>query len=145
MPNIIAGNSIPYIWGGVGSLLVLAPAAVIIILSFYLKESTRGDSVMLLLEGLCSIIVLIGVALIILSWSYFKEQNRSPAANWEHPHPHPHRDGDGDGGRNEMTEDHMPNISEDKYETRVVVIMAGEENPSFIAKPSTMSGSVHEV
>jgi len=83
-----------------------------------------------LLGGVGAMLVLIGFALIILAWSYVRDYT---AGNPE----------DGGDGKNERKGD-MAEISDEKDEMRDIVIMAGNEKPTFIAKPTSLaSGAVN--
>jgi len=102
-------------------------------------QSLGKTPVPYLLGGVGTMLVLIGFSLILLAWSYFKDysaahseeeiNNRSsgPRLIVEH----------GDGGGREMTKD-MAGLSDDKGE-RVIVIMAGDEEPTFIAKRTSLA------
>lgn len=87
-----------------------------------------------LLGGVGIMLVLIVFAVIILAWSYFKE---STTAYSDHEinnrsSGHHHTVQHGDGGRGPIRKD-LAEQSDDKDE-RVIVIMAGDQEPTFIAK-----------
>lgn len=101
-------------------------------------QSVEKTPVPYLLGAVGTMLVLVGFALSLLAWSYFKDcsaahseeeiNNRSSG----HPHILQHSDG---GGR-EMSKD-MAELSDDKDE-RAIVIMAGDEGPTFIAKRTSL-------
>ena len=104
------------------------------------SQISAGNSpVSYLLGGVACIAVLIAFSFIILACSYFlkhctiedQENNRSEHQNLEL----------GDGGRNEMGED-MSNVSDDRDDDGVIVIMAGDEKPTFIAKPTSVIATI---
>jgi len=106
-------------------------------------QSARNTPVPYLLGGVGTMLVLIGFAVIFLAWSYFKdcrtgyseEENNNRSAGHQQIVEH------GDGGRSEMTKDIMGELSDDKDE-RVVVIMAGDDEPTFIAKQASVAVEV---
>jgi len=74
-------------------------------------------------------LVLIAISLTILAWSYLKEcSNGFPERQEILEH---HNVDNVAVGRNGM--------ADDVYGMRVIVIMAGDENPTFIAKPISMA------
>jgi len=80
-----------------------------------------------LFGGVGAMLVLIGFAMVILAWSYFKD---CTTVNAE----------DEDSEKNERTGD-MAEVSDEKDEIRVIVIMAGNEKPTFIAKPTSVAAA----
>lgn len=117
-------------------------AAIAMSVTTNISSSTQPvgkNPVSYLLGGVGTMLVLIGFALILLAWSYFKEcsaghseeeiNNRSLS--------HPHIVEHGDGGWREMRTD-MAELSDDKGE-RVIVIMAGHEEPTFISKWTSLA------
>jgi hypothetical protein len=92
-----------------------------------------------LLGGVGAMLVLIAFALIILACSYLKEctgegqeNNRSEHNNVEL----------GSGGKNEMSQD-MSNASDDKDDIRVFVTMPGDQKPTFMAKPASVTAGLN--
>jgi hypothetical protein len=80
-----------------------------------------------LLAGVGAMLLLIAFALIILGWSYFRERTTEGQEVEV-----------GGGRKNEMTEG-TSSASDDKDDMRVIVIMAGDEKPTFIAKPMSVA------
>jgi len=90
-----------------------------------------------LLGGVGAMLVLIAVAVIILAWSYFKESRSGNAGDEESNR----TSDDGDMAKNDRTED-VSTLSDGKDEMRVIVIMAGNEKPTCIAKPTSVAAAV---
>lgn len=89
-----------------------------------------------LLGGVGIMLVLMGFAVIILAWSYFKESTTGYSEDEIHNRSSGHIVEHGDGGRSEIKKD-IAEISDEKDE-RVIVIMAGDEEPTFIAKRASV-------
>lgn len=86
--------------------------------------SVQKSPVPYLLGGVGAMVVLIAFAVIILALSYFRECTSGNAEA-------------ADSGKNEKRED-MAELSDEMGELRVIVIMAGNEKPTFIAKPTSV-------
>ena len=91
-----------------------------------------------LLGGVGVMLILIAFASIILACSYLKdcttegqENNRSEYQNVEL----------GCVRKNEMGDD-MSNVSDNKDDMRVIVVMVGDEKPTFIAKPMSVTAAI---
>jgi len=95
-----------------------------------------------LLGGVGAMLVLIAVAVTILAWSYFKESTTGHAEDEESNRSsgHLHNVEHGNSGKNERMED-MSNLSDQKDEMRVIVILAGNQKPTCIAKPMSVAAA----
>lgn len=95
------------------------------------NQISAGNSpVPYLLAGVGVMLVLIAFALIVLTWSYLKERTPEGQEN--------NRSVLGDGRKNERTKDVSYN-SDAQDDLRIIVIMAGDEKPTFIAKPAPVA------
>lgn len=81
-----------------------------------------------LLGGVGAMVVLIAFAVIILGLSYCRECTNSGNAE------------DAETGKIERRED-MADLSDEMGEMRVIVIMAGNEKPTFIAKATSVAAA----
>jgi len=93
-----------------------------------------------LLGGVGCMIALISFALFILACSYVKESYSSNSNSEENSRSEQSRESDVVyGDKNETMANRMPRESSEEEEEKIVVIMAGDVTPSFIANPSPVS------
>lgn len=99
------------------------------------SQISAGKSpVVSLLSGTGAILVLIAFALIILAWSCFKECTMKGQENNRSEH---HNVMElGGGGKN------MSKVANEKDDLRVIVIMAGDDKPTFIAQPTSVAHAI---
>ena len=76
-------------------------------------------------------VALVAFALIFLAWSYLKSQGNNVRSGQSE------ESNDGSSEKNESLENIMSSCSDDKQLQKVVVIMAGENTPRFIANPTS--------
>ncbi|GLJ43162.1 hypothetical protein SUGI_0896060 [Cryptomeria japonica] len=86
-----------------------------------------------LLGGLCAMLALIAAALIILALSHFNKSYDGEQNNQE---------GNISIEDGEKSGNTKLSHCEDKMEESVIVIMAGDENPSFLATPTTLPNHI---
>lgn len=102
--------------------------------------SVTKSPVPYLLGGVGAMLLLIAFALIILACSYLRD---SATEGQEHNRSSEHHNVElVRGGKNEMGVV-MSNDSEGSEDMRVIVIMAGDENPTFIAKPTSVTAGLN--
>ncbi|XP_022951763.1 protein GLUTAMINE DUMPER 4-like [Cucurbita moschata] len=78
-----------------------------------------------LFGGLAAMVGLIAFALLILACSYWKLSTQEEERDLE-------------SGNNEQTDEKIKELSETKvYEEKILVIMAGDQTPRFLATPAT--------
>ena len=102
------------------------------------QASMWSSPVPYLLGGVCFMVALIAFALIILACSFLKffccasnsQGNNVRSGQSEESN-------DGSSEKNESLENIMSSCSDDKQLQKVVVIMAGEDTPTFIANPTS--------
>ena len=98
----------------------------------------RMSPVPYLFGGVGAMFILIAFSLIILGCSYLKDCTKEGQENNRSKHQNVENDG---VRKNEMAED-MSNVSDDKDDVRVIVIMDGDEKPTFIAKPMCVTTAI---
>ncbi|CAN4105242.1 unnamed protein product [Withania somnifera] len=82
-----------------------------------------------LFAGVASMLVLITFALVILACSYWKRSG------------YPRENGDTEFGAGEKSAGDVSKVLKEDYEEKIVVIMAGDLNPSFLATPVSSRGN----
>ncbi|XP_047324507.1 protein GLUTAMINE DUMPER 2 [Impatiens glandulifera] len=103
--------------------------------SYPARSSSQHSSVAYLFGGLASMVGLIGLAILILACSYWKLSGRFEEEE---------EDGDGDGGQLDRVELGLGGEKKNDdglFENKILVIMAGDNKPTFIATPSTSRAS----
>ncbi|KAE9603679.1 hypothetical protein Lal_00001927 [Lupinus albus] len=99
------------------------------------QHSTWHSPIPYLFGGLAAMLGLIAFALLILACSYWKLSGRLHTQN-------EHRDLESSNGERESNPSATKNESLKKvYEDKVLVIMAGNDNPTYLATPSCANSS----